>query len=63
MEILQSMNSATQVTVTVERNGQSSQVSINNAVVSAEAAAAEALPEAIPVSEVPEASVNSESAE
>jgi len=63
MEILQAMNSATQVTVTVERNGQSAQVNINNAVVSAEAAAAEALPEAIPVSEVPETSVNSESAE
>lgn len=63
MEILQSMNSATQVTVTVERNGQSSQISINNAAVAAEAAAAEALPEAIPVSEVPEISVNTESAE
>ena len=57
MEILQSMNSATQVTVTVERNGQSSQININNAVVAAESAAA-ALPEAIPVSEVPEASTD-----
>jgi len=28
MEILQSMNSATQVTVTVERNGQSSQINM-----------------------------------
>ena len=37
MEILQSMNSATDVTVTIERNGQSSQVSINNAQVAAEA--------------------------
>ena len=63
MEILQSMNSATQVTVTVERNGQSSQVNINNAALAAEAAAAEALPEAIPVSEVPEASVNTDPAE
>jgi general secretion pathway protein C len=54
MEILQSMNSATQVTVTVERNGQSSQININNAALAAESAAAEALPEAIPVSEVPE---------
>jgi len=56
MEILQSMNSAAQVTVTVERNGQTSQININNALVSAEAAAAAALPEAIPVSEVPETS-------
>lgn len=63
MEILQSMNSATQVTVTVERNGQSSQVNINNAAVAAESAAAEALPEAIPVSEVPEASTNTDPAE
>jgi general secretion pathway protein C len=63
MEILQSMNSATQVTVTVERNGQSTQVNINNAIVSAEAAAAEALPEAIPVEEVTETSDNTESAE
>jgi len=60
MEILQSMNSATQVTVTVERNGQSTQVSINNAVVAAEAAAA--VPEAIPVSEVPATSDATESA-
>jgi general secretion pathway protein C len=57
MEILQSMNSATQVTVTVERNGQSTQININNAAVAAESAALEALPEAIPVSEVPETSV------
>jgi general secretion pathway protein C len=57
MEILQSMNTATQVTVTVERNGQSSQININNAAVAAEAAAAAAVPEAIPVSEVPETSV------
>jgi general secretion pathway protein C len=63
MEILQSMNSATQVTVTVERNGQSSQININNAVVAAESAAAAVLPEAIPVSEVPEASVSTDPAE
>jgi general secretion pathway protein C len=63
MEILQSMNSATQVTVTVERNGQSSQININNAALAAESGAAEALPEAIPVSEVPEASVNTDPAE
>jgi general secretion pathway protein C len=42
MEILQSMNSATDVTVTIERNGQTSQISINNARVAAEAAAAAA---------------------
>ena len=46
MEILQSMNSATDVTVTIERNGQTSQISINNAQVAAEAAAAAAVPEA-----------------
>lgn len=63
MEILQSMNSATQVTVTVERNGQSTQVNINNAVVSAEAAAAEAMPVAIPVTEVPDDSADAESTE
>jgi general secretion pathway protein C len=56
MEILQTMNSATDVTVTIERNGQSTQISINNAQVAAEAAAAAALPETIPVTEVPGAS-------
>jgi len=53
VEILQSMNSATDVTVTVERNGQPTQISINNAQVAAEAAAAAALPEAVPVTEMP----------
>jgi general secretion pathway protein C len=53
MEILQSMNSSTEVTVTVERNGQSTQININNAQVAADAAAAAAMPEAIPVSEMP----------
>jgi len=52
VEILQSMNSATDVTVTVERNGQPTQISINNAQVAAEAAAAAALPEAVPVTEM-----------
>lgn len=42
MEILQSINSASEVTVTVERNGQSAQVNINNAQVAADAAAAAA---------------------
>lgn len=60
MEILQTMNSATQVTVTVERNGQSSQININNAALAAGADAAAALPEAIPVSEVPPASTDDE---
>jgi general secretion pathway protein C len=54
MEILQTMNSATDVTVTVERNGQTTQININNAEVAADAAAAAAMPEAIPVSEMPE---------
>jgi general secretion pathway protein C len=63
MEIMQSMNSASEVTVTVERNGQATQININNALVSAEAAAAAALPEAIPVSEIPEAAVNPDTAE
>jgi general secretion pathway protein C len=55
MEILQSMNSSTDVTVTVERNGQTTQININNAQVAADAAAAAAMPEAIPVSEMPPA--------
>jgi general secretion pathway protein C len=62
MEILQSINSAAQVTVTVERNGQSTQVSINTAQVAAEAASG-ALTEAISVSEVPEASEDPDPAE
>jgi general secretion pathway protein C len=53
VEILQTMNSATDVTVSVERNGQPTQITINNAQFAAEAAAAAALPEAIPVTEVP----------
>jgi len=63
MEIMQSMNSASEVTVTVERNGQATQININNALVSAEAAAAAAVPEAVPVSEIPEAAVNPDTAE
>jgi general secretion pathway protein C len=53
MEILQTMNSATSVTVTVERNGEPVQVSINNAQIASDAAAAAAVPEAIPVQELP----------
>jgi general secretion pathway protein C len=53
MEILQSMNSASEITVTLERNGQTAQVSINNAQVAADAAAAAAAPpESYPVTEV-----------
>lgn len=52
VEILQSMNSATSVTVTVERNGQTQQVTINNAQIAADAAAA-AASQAVPVSEIP----------
>lgn len=53
MEILQTMNSATSITVTVERNGEPVQVSINNAQIASDAAAAAAVPEAIPVQELP----------
>jgi len=54
MEILQSINSASDVTVTIERNGQSAQVNINNAQVAADAAAAAAAAQAssMPVEEV-----------
>jgi general secretion pathway protein C len=55
MEILQSMNAATDVTITEERNGQTTQININNAQLAAEAAAAAAQPEAIPVTETPQA--------
>ena len=41
--------------MTVERNGQTTQININNAQVAADAAAAAAMPEAIPVSEMPPA--------
>jgi hypothetical protein len=53
MEILQTMNSAASVNVTIERNGETVQVNINNADIAADAAAAAAVPEAIPVQEVP----------
>jgi general secretion pathway protein C len=52
MDILQSMNSATDVTVTVERNGQPTQITINNAQLAADMAAAAAMPEAVPVTEM-----------
>ena len=54
MDILQTMNTASAVTMTVERNGETVQVNVNNAQVAADAAAAAALPEAIPVNEVPD---------
>jgi general secretion pathway protein C len=53
MEILQTMNSSANVTVTVERNGESMQVNINNAQIAQDAAAVQAPPEAVPVEEVP----------
>ncbi len=53
MEVLSTMNSATNVTVTVERNGETVQVNINNAQIAADAAALEAMPDAVPVEEVP----------
>ncbi len=54
MDILQTMNTASAVTMTVERNGETVQVNVNNAQIAADAAAAAALPEAIPVNEVPD---------
>jgi general secretion pathway protein C len=59
MDILQTMNTASAVTMTVERNGETVQVNVNNAQVAADAAAAAALPEAIPVNEVPDKSGSS----
>ena len=53
MDILQTMNTASAVTMTVERNGELVQVNVNNAQIAADAAAAAAQPEAIPVNEVP----------
>jgi general secretion pathway protein C len=53
MEVLSTMNSAANVVVSVERNGETVQVNINNAQIAADAAAAQAVPEAIPVNEVP----------
>ena len=54
MEVLSTMNSAANVTVSVERNGETVQVNINNAQISADTAALEAMPEAVPVEEVPD---------
>jgi general secretion pathway protein C len=54
MEVLSTMNSAANVTVSVERNGETVQVNINNAQISADTAALEAMPDAVPVEEVPE---------
>jgi general secretion pathway protein C len=59
MDILQTMNTASAVTMTVERNGESIQVNVNNAQIAADAAAAAAQPEAIPVNEVPDPSGSS----
>ena len=61
MEVMESMNSATEVTVTVERNGQSTQITIDNAQLSADTAAAAAAPKPVPVREVPSRSGSKES--
>jgi general secretion pathway protein C len=56
MEILQTMNSAANVNMTVERNGESIQVNINNAQIAQDAAALQAPaeePETVPVEEQP----------
>jgi C-terminal processing protease CtpA/Prc len=56
MEILQTMNSAANVNMTVERNGESIQVNINNAQIAQDAAALQEPteePETVPVEEVP----------
>lgn len=60
MEVLSTMNSAANVTVTVERNGETAQININNAQIAADAAAMQALPEAVPVQEVPAMTGDSE---
>jgi general secretion pathway protein C len=53
MEILSTMNSAANVTVTVERNGETVQVNINNAQIAAGAEVMDAFPDAVPVEELP----------
>jgi general secretion pathway protein C len=53
MEVLSTMNSAANVTVSVERNGETVQVNINNAQIAADTAAIEAMPDAVPVEELP----------
>jgi general secretion pathway protein C len=55
MEILSTMNSAANVTVTVERNGETVQVNINNAQIAAGAEVMDAFPDAVPVEELPPA--------
>ena len=55
MEVLSTMNSAANVTITVERNGETVQVTINNAQIAAETAEM-AMPDAVPIEEVPEMS-------
>jgi general secretion pathway protein C len=63
VEILQTMDTATEVTVTIERNGQPTQITINNAQLAAETAAAAGLPAAVPVTEVPAQPGQQENAE
>jgi len=55
MEILSTMNSAANVTVSVERNGETVQVNINNAQIAAGAEVMDAFPDAVPVEELPSA--------
>jgi general secretion pathway protein C len=55
MEILSTMNSAASVTVSVERNGETVQVNINNAQIAAGAEVMDAFPDAVPVEELPSA--------
>jgi len=60
MEVMQTMNTASSVAMTVERNGATVQVNVNNAQLAADTAAAAAvLPEEIPVNEVPDNSGSS----
>jgi general secretion pathway protein C len=53
MEILQTMNTASSVEMTVERNGTTIQVNVNNAQLAADTAAAASEPVEVPVSDVP----------
>jgi general secretion pathway protein C len=60
MEVLQTMNTASSVEMTVERNGTTIQVNVNNAQLAADAAAAAVVPVEVPVSDVPAEDVPAE---
>lgn len=60
MEIMQSINSASEVTVTVERNGQLAQVNINNAQLAAETAAGTGAPVVEPAIAPPQTGASQE---